>query len=70
MKNNGIVLLLVLACCQTAMARSADSRPNIILLFIDDDQTRLWKRRENGRSCADDDFRITREGVMPGVKSL
>ena len=36
MKNNGIVLLLVLACCQTAMARSADSRPNIILLFIDD----------------------------------
>ena len=36
MKTNGIVLLLVLACCQTAWAKPAESRPNIILLFIDD----------------------------------
>ena len=36
MKNNGIVLLLVLACCQTAWTKSAESRPNVILLFIDD----------------------------------
>ena len=36
MKNNGIVLLLVLACCQTVWAKPADSRPNIVLLFIDD----------------------------------
>ncbi len=36
MKTNGIVLLLVLACCQTVWAKPADSRPNIVLLFIDD----------------------------------
>ena len=39
MKNNGIVLLvlsLVLACCQAGWTKAADSRPNIIMLFIDD----------------------------------
>ncbi len=36
MKTNGIALLLVLACSQTAWSKPAETRPNIILLFIDD----------------------------------
>jgi arylsulfatase A-like enzyme len=36
MKNKYIVPLLMLACCQAAWATSTDSKPNVILLFIDD----------------------------------
>jgi hypothetical protein len=36
MQKISIVLLLVLACCQTAWTKPADSQPNVILLFIDD----------------------------------
>lgn len=36
MKKYNILFLLVLACCQIACSRPTDSKPNIILLFIDD----------------------------------
>lgn len=36
MKTNGIAIFLVLACYQTAWSKPGETRPNIILLFIDD----------------------------------
>jgi len=36
MKKYYILFLLLLACCQIAWSKPTDSRPNIILLFIDD----------------------------------
>ena len=31
-----IVFVIALACCLTSWAQSADTRPNVIMLFIDD----------------------------------